>query len=133
MKPLVIIVDDDPDDIEFFSMGLKDVPTQCELRSFTNGIDFLHFFKEQDGKVPMAVAIDINMPMISGIELLNLLNENHLIDLIPVFVMSTASSKSHEKECLELGARRYFTKPVGKNDWRAIAEEVLAAVRMQRK
>jgi CheY-like chemotaxis protein len=131
MIPLVIIVDDDPDDIEFFSMGLKDGNFECSFRSFTNGNDFIEFVNQQkDKKLPMAVAIDINMPVISGIELLNKLNEYHLLEIIPVFIISTASAKSHEKECLKLGAKRYYTKPVCKNDWKNIAGEILHSIRM---
>jgi CheY-like chemotaxis protein len=130
MNPLLIVVDDDPDDIEFFSIALKEVNPDCDFKYFLNGIDFLNFFSTvRNVSQPTAVAIDINMPMLSGVELLKLLFKNHSVDYTPFFVITTASADKHEKQCKSLGARGYYTKPVCGEEWRQIVELIIKTAR----
>src|SRR4051812_3105054 len=99
MKPIIIVVDDDPDDIEFFSSALNEMKADCDFKYFLNGIDFLQFFEKNiNHNQPVAVAVDINMPMISGTELLQMLNTKKINRHIPIYVVTTADRQQHEKQ-----------------------------------
>ena len=66
-----------------------------------------------DSKKPDCVILDINMPKISGEELLKILKDRKLN--LPVIVVSADIQESTKNACLELGAREFLNKPVHKD------------------
>ncbi len=57
------------------------------------------------------IVIDINMPDINGLELLNFLKNNDQYKDIPVLIVSTESSEEDKEKGMNLGAYAYITKP----------------------
>ena len=57
------------------------------------------------------VITDVNMPDITGLELVRMLREQERFRKVPIFVVSTDSSTADFERALSLGANRYFTKP----------------------
>lgn len=68
---------------------------------------------------------DINMPEVSGIELLNRLQQNHLYKEIPVIIISTEGSNERMQEALAGGARGFIKKPFLPEDLRKKLYEVI--------
>ncbi|MDH5682550.1 MAG: response regulator [Spirochaetota bacterium] len=66
-----------------------------------------------DSEKPDCVVLDINMPKISGEEILKIIRDRKLN--LPVIVVSADIQDSMKKSCLELGARDYLNKPVNKD------------------
>ena len=58
---------------------------------------------------PVCIFIDINMPKISGIDLLKRIRESDEFKSIPIYMLTT--SREHEKQTRDLGATDYFQKP----------------------
>lgn len=58
-----------------------------------------------------AVILDINMPKMNGLELLQKMSEDVLMKNIPVVMMSTEASEAHVKTAFELGAKGFIRKP----------------------
>ena len=58
-----------------------------------------------------AVILDINMPEMNGLELLQTMNEDALLRNIPVVMMSTEASEAHMKTAVDLGAKGFIRKP----------------------
>lgn len=63
------------------------------------------------GNIPDIILLDINMPHLSGFELMAHLRRNSFFHRIPIFVLSGESSQDVIHQCYELGAKGYFTKP----------------------
>ncbi|HSD95026.1 MAG TPA: response regulator [Syntrophales bacterium] len=57
------------------------------------------------------VILDINMPEMNGLELLQRMNEEALMKNIPVVMMTTEASEAHMKTAFELGAKGFIRKP----------------------
>ena len=57
------------------------------------------------------VILDINMPEMNGLELLQRMNEEPLMKSIPVLMMTTEASEAHMKTAFELGAKGFIRKP----------------------
>lgn len=57
------------------------------------------------------VILDINMPEMNGLELLQRMNEEALTKNIPVVMMTTEASEAHMKTAFELGAKGFIRKP----------------------
>ena len=68
---------------------------------------------------------DINMPVMTGIEMIKKMSEDNTLDKTPVIIVSTEGSKTRIDDLLELGVRAYLRKPINQEDLRNIVEEVM--------
>jgi len=59
---------------------------------------------------------DINMPVMSGIEMVKKMSEDNMLDKTPVIIVSTEGSKTRIDDLLELGVRAYLRKPINPED-----------------
>ena len=71
------------------------------------------------------VFADINMPVMSGIEMVKKMSEDNILDKTPVIIVSTEGSKTRIDELLELGVKAYLRKPINPEELRNIVKEVM--------
>ena len=109
----ILQIDDDSDDCEFFEQALKTV-SNAAYTSLHNPIEALHKLLSKELK-PDLIFMDVNMPVMSGPELLMEIKKVEGIKDIPVILLSTSSllSKNHGKVS---GAKDYLIKPNSFND-----------------
>ncbi len=79
-----------------------------EVYEAGNGIEAL---AEMQGRPINVVLLDINMPVMNGIEFLQRLRADPQLRSIPVVITSTEGSQTRVQELLALGARGYVRKP----------------------
>ena len=60
--------------------------------------------------LPSAILLDLNIPKLSGKELLQKIRQEHRFDGIPVVVLTNSSNKDIEKEAMDAGASLYLIK-----------------------
>jgi two-component system chemotaxis response regulator CheY len=68
---------------------------------------------------------DINMPVMTGIEMIKKMSEDNILDKTPVIIVSTEGSKTRIDELLELGVKAYLRKPINPEELRNIVKEVM--------
>ena len=68
---------------------------------------------------------DINMPVMTGIEMIKKMSEDNTLDKTPVIIVSTEGSKTRIDELLELGVKAYLRKPINPEELRDIVKEVM--------
>lgn len=71
------------------------------------------------------VLSDINMPVMSGEEMMRRLHASSILESLPVIVVSTDSTEARMRQMIELGARGYVKKPFQPEELRAEIERVL--------
>lgn len=99
-KPVILWVDDDADDAELFRHGFEDLQTRHLLVQVWDGLEALAYLKQQEGKTkPALIVLDINMPMMNGMELLAALKRNPTYRGIPVVMVSTSNSEEDRAFC----------------------------------
>ena len=101
---LVIVVDDDPYVLESVSMLLT--VSGFEVRPFSNGFDALDELRRSP---PDVVLTDVNMPHITGIELLEKIHENDRE--IPVILMTAYAELEMAVSAIKKGAFDFIIKP----------------------
>ncbi|HEY6978716.1 MAG TPA: response regulator [Chitinophagaceae bacterium] len=108
MVKRVLLIDDDKDEHEIFKK---------ELHRYNPAIDFFSAYDGQDGfdfllkESVNYIFLDINMPVMNGIDLLRLIKKDEALKDIPVIIYSTSDGRGYKKMALDLGAASYFTKP----------------------
>jgi DNA-binding response OmpR family regulator len=116
----VILIDDDRDDSELFAEALGEINAQVEFTYYDSAREALTALDEINER-PDLIFLDINLPLMSGWELLTHLKKTEHLAGIPV-IMYTTSSHDGEKEMSNiLGAADFITKP---NDFNELKETI---------
>jgi len=75
------------------------------------------------------VLLDINMPVMNGLEFIKKVKELGTYEHIPIVISSTEGKEEDTKRGIELGASGYVTKPIQPSDLHAVVETLLPASR----
>jgi len=97
------------------------VPTG-ELYEASNGLEGLQIMK--DNWVDLCFA-DINMPVMNGIEMIEKMLTDQMLEKLPVVIVSTEGSKTRIEELFRKGVRAYLRKPITPEIIRNVVKEVL--------
>ncbi len=116
----VVVIEDEPDAAEMFGEMMR-VNGFRVVKSYSSGPAIAIIEKEK----PDIVILDVMMPEISGIEILQIMRSKPDIAHIPVVVVSAKSMPSDIKTGLQAGASVYLTKPVGFLDLKQAVENIL--------
>ena len=97
------------------------VPTG-ELYEASNGLEGLQIMN--NNWVDLCFA-DINMPVMNGIQMIEKMLEDHMLEKLPVVIVSTEGSKTRIEELFRKGVRAYLRKPITPEIVRNVVKEVL--------
>lgn len=121
MSRKILIIDDDPDIVELIKFTLKH--TGYEVDAVYNGHDGL---LKVNSMHPHLLILDINLPDLSGFDLLNTIRSQGTTCLLPI-LMLTAHSKIQDKiKGLKSGADDYLTKPFDPFELEARVEALIS-------
>jgi CheY-like chemotaxis protein len=111
--PHILIIDDNPGDIELIRTAFEIAGVEALVDTCHDGIEAMRFITQTEpgGELPTLLLLDLNMPRANGFEVLAFLRERHLVERIPVVVLSTSAQAGDRQRCLALGARKMYTKP----------------------
>jgi DNA-binding response OmpR family regulator len=104
----VWVVDDDEEMNR--AIGLMLHMLDCEVTSFHNARSAAKTLLA--GKTPQVLILDINMPEVSGLDMLEFLRRRPQWKQLPIVVLSSESADSTVDKALQLGADAYIMKPV---------------------
>lgn len=125
MMKNVYLADDDVDDVEFFQEALADVCDNAAFASGKNGMELLKKLLYPELPVPDLIFLDINMPLMNGLECLNEIKSHlHLKD-IPVVMYSTSASETTIETAYNLGASLFIEKPSDYNVLKSILHPIV--------
>lgn len=110
IRKLLLIDDDEIEQLKFTRV-LKKNNRPHEVIIAQHGEAALELLNQNTTK-PDVIFMDLNMPRMNGLELLQKLKSNPLLCHIPVVVLSTSSSETDLKACYTLGIAGYISKPL---------------------
>lgn len=119
----VVIIDDDADDQEILDELTLQLRPDAPLRNFTNGADALHYLETTEEQ-PFIILCDVNMPMMTGLELLEAIQRTPFLrqKAIPFLLLSTSGDKRYVSRAYELNVQGFFQKPADIKELRHILE-----------
>ncbi len=116
-KPVTIVmVEDDEGHARLIERNIRRAGISNQIRHFTDGTSALEFlFDGHDGPLrngPSLVLLDLNLPDMSGIDILARIKAEPAMKRMPVVVLTTTDDKVEIQRCYDLGCNVYITKPV---------------------
>ena len=118
-KPVTIImVEDDEGHARLIEKNIRRAGVNNRIQPFANGSDAVKFLFGADGTGvnnrgrAMLIMLDLNLPDMSGVDILKRVKENEHLKRTPVVVLTTTDDEREIKRCYDLGCNVYITKPV---------------------
>jgi len=116
----VLLVEDDEDDAALAERVLAKSGVAVRLHIARNGqeaLDFLYKRKSGDPSTgefspPDLVLLDMNMPLVGGLDVLRQMKADPSLSTIPVVVLTGEADQELMHECMELGTNIYLVKPL---------------------
>jgi DNA-binding response OmpR family regulator len=114
----IIMVEDDEGHARLIERNIRRAGVSNEIIPFKNGTDAVRFLFGPDGSGAvnsgraLLILLDLNLPDMSGVDILKRVKENEHLKLSPVVVLTTTDDEREIKRCYDLGANVYITKPV---------------------
>lgn len=103
----ILVVDDEPDIVEIIAFYLKNMGYES-IKAF----DGKEAIEKAKNEKPDLIILDIQMPKVSGFEVIKILKKDNEASCIPIIVLTgTHISEEDKKHGLRLGASKYLTKP----------------------
>jgi len=112
----ILMVEDNPDDIDLTMEALKDAKVRNILKVVKDGeeaLAYLHGEGQYQGSLrPDLILLDLNMPRKDGREVLKEIKNHPTLRRIPVVILTTSQAEEDILNTYDLHANCYITKPV---------------------
>lgn len=121
----LLYADDDEDDKAILVEMMRRIDPAINVVTTENGMEAVKFLEDLDDReiMPACIVLDMNMPILNGIQTLEAIKNNPVYNSIPVFLFSTSSNPSDVAATNELGAEAFITKPYGQKELLEVCEE----------
>jgi DNA-binding response OmpR family regulator len=110
-KPLIFIVDDDPDDRQIILDAFLENNASIDYMFMSSATELLSNLYDPETGLPDLILLDLNMPGIMGLQALREIRGNKVFSQVPVIVLTTSTLNKDRKVSYELGASCFLTKP----------------------
>lgn len=114
----ILLVEDNPDDVELTLHALKKNNIANPVRIVRDGqeaLDYLFYkgkYQDGDYALPNVILLDLKLPKVDGIEVLQRIKSDRKTKLIPVVVLTSSKEESDLLKSYDLGVNSYIRKPV---------------------
>lgn len=116
----ILLVEDDPGHARLIEKNLRRANVHNEIILLQDGqqaVDYLfgqgrYSNEVGDGKIPLVVLLDLNLPVLDGYQVLQRIKEDDRTRHIPVIVLTTTDDNLDIARCYALGCNFYVIKPI---------------------
>jgi CheY-like chemotaxis protein len=114
----ILLVEDDPRDIELTLTALQEYNLVNDVfvaRDGQEALDYLYCrdqFSGRDGSRPAVMLLDLKLPKINGLEVLQQIRSDQELRLLPVVILTSSHEEKDLVRSYELGVNAYVVKPV---------------------
>ncbi len=115
----ILLVEDDPNDIELINRTLQKANIKNELIIATDGVEALNYFFGEDGNngcssndLPAVLLLDLKLPKVNGFEVLRRIRSEEKTKLIPTVILTSSNEEKDIITSYNHGANSFVRKPV---------------------
>jgi len=118
MPVAIIMIEDDDGHARLIEKNIRRAGVTNEIKHFTDGTSAVDFLLGPDGSgsananQAMLILLDLNLPDMTGVDILKIVKENEHLKRAPVVILTTTDDQREIQRCYDLGCNVYITKPV---------------------
>lgn len=122
----ILLVEDNHLDIDLTLRAFKKRNLSNPIQIARDGEEALSYIAKWDTgeQVPVVILLDLNLPRVNGLEVLEVLKKHDLYKRIPVVVLTTSSDNKDIERAYQLGANSYIIKPVNFDKFVEVASQI---------
>ncbi len=116
---IILLAEDNPDDEELILRSLKDGNITNHIVVTRDGAEVLDYLFGQgqyasqgDPELPVVILLDLKLPKMSGLEVLERIRAEERTRLVPVVILTSSSQEEDRLSSYKLGANSFVRKPV---------------------
>ncbi len=119
----ILAIDDDPADLRLIEEAVRSANMDVEFKSTTDPHKAHKLIRNER---PSLVILDLNMPQMSGFEVLDTIRSDDAIKHIPVLLLTTSSNPADVKKAYSNYANAFVTKPVDLEEFLGVFADMAA-------
>ena len=127
-EKVILSVEDDHAAYLLLQIGFSEVCDDLRLYRVEDGQQALNFLRRSDpyatAPKPDLILLDLNMPLVTGLDVLQAMKDDASLHDIPAVVFSSSTLDSDKAKCLALGARGFITKPTDLDEFLKVLRNV---------
>jgi len=125
----ILLVEDDPHDIELIQLALEGHNLTNHLDIVTDGEQAIYYLLGENGNsllqpLPRLVLLDLKLPKISGVRVLQTIRDQPRTRQLVVVVLTSSQEDADLQTCYDLGVNSYIVKPVEFQQFVTVARDV---------
>lgn len=116
----ILLVDDDANDVELAIEALKEGGVANPVVVARDGVEALRLLgegRDHGATAPVVVLLDVKMPRMGGLEMLERVKSDEQLKRLPVVIMTSSGAEPDVERAYQLGANAYVVKPVNFRDF----------------
>jgi two-component system response regulator len=131
-KKIILLVEDNPDDIKLTERAFmkSNIAGKIDLRIVEDGLSALSFLfklnqqQTSRGEMPAVILLDLNLPKLNGLQVLERIRQEKSTKLIPVIILTSSKEEADLLHAYRLGANSYIRKPVDFEKFKSAIQEL---------
>lgn len=119
----ILLAEDNPNDVELTIAALTEQNLANRVVVVNDGVEVIEYL-QYEGKYeqrkkgnPAVLLLDIKMPRMDGIEVLQIIRTDPALKMVPVVMLTSSHEEPDLKKCYDLGVNAYVVKPVDFKDF----------------
>jgi CheY-like chemotaxis protein len=126
----ILIVEDNPQDVELTLEALSTHNLANNVIAVGDGVEAIEYltykgkFESRVKGNPSVILLDIKMPRMDGIEVLEYIRADEKLKMIPVVMLTSSREEPDLVKCYKLGVNAYVVKPVGFKDFLEAVKQI---------
>ena len=119
----ILLAEDNPNDVELTLSGLAQLHLANEVvvvRDGAEALDYLYSrgkYASRNDDNPAVILLDLKMPKVDGLQVLNEIMSNEKLKSIPVVMLTSSAQESDLVKSYQLGVNAYVVKPVSHREF----------------
>ena len=120
---VILLADDDPNDVELTLTALAELNLADKVQVVHDGAEALDYlyrrgkFATRPDANPLVVLLDLKMPKVDGLEVLQKIKTDEKLKTVPVVALSSSRESPDVRQCYDQGVNAFVVKPVGYPDF----------------
>ena len=125
----ILYVEDEENDVLFMRRALTQAGVLNPLHIARDGREAITYLRDASPEgQPCFVLLDLNLPLLSGFEVLDWIRQQSALHDLPVFVLSSSNQPSDIQHAIEHGATSYTVKPSSPSKLSELVQQLQASL-----